>query len=181
MVEIKGASGALFFRLACLFTLIYAAAAGLRTISDFDVWWQLASGRELLATGHLPRVDVFSYTASGAAWTYPAGAGVLFYLIYGLGGYTLLSLLAPLAAASIAGLLLWRGGIVRACILAIAVPLIVGRTMLRAEMFTTVLTAVFLALLWEELPVLWCLPVLMLAWVNLHPGFVAGIALVLMF
>ncbi len=172
----EGASSALFF------LLVYAALAGLRTISDFDVWWQLASGREFLATGHLPRVDVFSYTAAGAPWTYPAGAGVVFYAVFRMGGYAILSLLAPLAMLSIAGILLWRGGIARSFVLVLAIPLIAGRTMVRAEMFTAVLATVFLVLLWDDVqPAVWSLPALMLAWVNLHPGFVIGIGLVTLF
>src|SRR5262249_22523363 len=50
-----------------------------------------------------------------------------------------------------------------------------------ADLFTTVLFAAMLVLLWRhhegERVRLWLLPVLMLAWVNLHLGFVAGLAL----
>ncbi len=49
-------------------------------------------------------------------------------------------------------------------------------------MFTVVLFAAFLSLLWENYQTgrarLWLLPLLMVAWVNLHPGFVAGLGLV---
>jgi Flp pilus assembly protein TadD len=48
-------------------------------------------------------------------------------------------------------------------------------------MFTVVLFAAFLTLLWEQHQTgharLWLLPLLMVAWVNLHLGFVAGMAL----
>jgi hypothetical protein len=49
-------------------------------------------------------------------------------------------------------------------------------------MFTVLLFATFLALLWRyhrtgRSP-LWLLPLLMVAWVNLHLGFVVGLALI---
>ncbi len=176
-------------QLAFACVLAYAALTGFRTLSDFDVWWQLASGRYWIETGHLARQDVFSYTAQGRPWLYPAGSGLLFYLLYRLGGYGLLSLLAPMAAAITALLLLRKGGLLRAWIVALAVPPIAWRTSVRAEMFTTVFTAVYLVLLWEHVSSapqnrkapLWLLPVVMLAWVNLHPGFIVGVALVMVF
>jgi tetratricopeptide (TPR) repeat protein len=68
-----------------------------------------------------------------------------------------------------------------AALAVIAAPLIANRTQPRAEMFTTILFAAFLALLWRqhrgERVRLWLLPLLMVLWVNLHPGFVAGLAL----
>src|SRR5262249_3638394 len=63
----------------------------------------------------------------------------------------------------------------------VAVPAMAFRTGPRADLFTTVLFAATLMLLWRhhegERVRLWLLPVLMLAWVNLHFGFVAGLAL----
>ena len=68
------------------------------------------------------------------------------------------------------------------CFLAIvSVPLIAACTPPRAEMFTAVLFAAYVNLLWHyhqsgEGP-LWLLPVLMCLWVNLHLGFIAGLAM----
>ena len=36
--------------------------------ADPDLWGHLAFGRLILARGHLPAVDVFSYSASGLPW-----------------------------------------------------------------------------------------------------------------
>src|SRR5258708_4431055 len=80
-------------------------------------------------------------------------------------------------------LLMRRDNIASLILAIIAAPLIANRTQPRAEMFTTVLFAAFLSLLWRhyrthgERSALWLLPVLMVAWVNLHLGFVAGLAL----
>ena len=62
--------------------LIYALLAGLHTLQDFDLGWQLASGRWLLQHRQIFSTDVFSYTANGAPWIYPVLSGIAFYLNY---------------------------------------------------------------------------------------------------
>jgi len=162
--------------------LLYTAFAGFHTLADYDVWWQLASGRHWLATGHLTAVDVFSYTAPGAPWIYPPGSGLIFYLLYKAGGYTLLSLLAPVAAVSTVALLLFAGRsalLTTAWVAVLAVPSIAWRTAVRADLFTTVLFAALLVMLYPDATPKrpWLLPLLFLLWANLHPGFVIGLAL----
>ena len=62
----------------------------------------------------------------------------------------------------------------------LAVQSIAARTAPRADLFTTVFFAICLGELWDyhrgKSARLWVLPVLMLLWVNFHPGFVAGLA-----
>lgn len=161
--------------------LIYALLAGLRTVSDFDIGWQLATGRWIAQHHTIPSTDVFSYTAAGQPWIYPVGSSLLFYGSYLLGGYALLSGLGSLACAGTAALLLRRGSIVSVALAVLAIPLIALRTAPRADMFTVVLFAAFARILWEQHQSgrvrLWLLPLLMMLWVNLHLGFVAGLAL----
>jgi tetratricopeptide (TPR) repeat protein len=172
----------LFLILAAI-ALIYAFLAGLRTLSDFDLGWQLATGRWLAQHHHISSTDVFSYTAQGEPWIYPIGTGLLLYAAYLLGGYGLISWIGALACVGTVALLLRRGSAVSAGIAILAVPLIAWRTAPRADMFTVVVFAAFLSLLWENYQTgrarLWLLPLLMLAWVNLHFGFAAGITLML--
>ncbi|HVP00065.1 MAG TPA: tetratricopeptide repeat protein [Bryobacteraceae bacterium] len=162
--------------------LVYAFAAGLKTLSEFDLGWQLASGRWIVGHHQIPSTEVFSYTAAGKPWIYPVGSGVLFYGVYLLGGYALLSWLAPMACVGTVALLLRRGSAVTAALTLLAIPLIAARTTVRAEIFTVVLFAAMLSLLWQQHESgrarLWLLPLLMAAWVNLHPGFLAGLGLV---
>src|SRR5271166_2807005 len=163
--------------------LVYAFLAGLRTVSDFDLGWQMATGRWIAQHHQIPSVDFFSYTAQGNPWIYPVGAGLLFYGAYLLGGYALISWIGAAACVAAIALLLRRGTAVSGGIAILAVPLIAFRTTPRADMFTVVLFAAFLSLLWENYQTgrapLWLLPLLMVAWVNLHLGFVAGLGLVL--
>jgi tetratricopeptide (TPR) repeat protein len=177
----KPAPGRVLFYVLGAVALVYALLAGLKTIAEFDLGWQMAIARWIVQHHQIPSVDVLSYTAAGQPWIYPAGAGLLFYGAFLLGGYSLLSWLAAAGCAGVVALLLRRGTAVSAALAILAVPLITSRTTPRAEMFTVVLFAAFLSLLWQQHESgdarLWLLPVLMVAWVNLHPGFVAGLGL----
>src|SRR5271157_5560997 len=171
-----------FFLLLAFLALTYAFLAGLRTVSDYDLGWQMATGRWVIQHHHIPSVDVFSYTAQGNPWIYPVGAGLLFYGAYLIGGYALISWIGAAACVAAVALLLRRGTAVSAGIAILAVPLIAFRTTPRADMFTVVLFAAFLSLLWQNYRTgrapLWLLPLLMVAWVNLHFGFAAGLGLI---
>src|SRR5208283_4944074 len=108
-------------------------------------------------------------------------SGLLFYSAFLIGGYGLISWLGAIACVGTIALLLRRGSAITAALAIIAVSAIAARTAPRADMFTVVLFAAFLSILWEQYEngtgKLWILPILMAAWVNLHLGFLAGIAL----
>src|SRR5215831_9574054 len=160
----------------------YAFLAGLRTLTVTDLGWQLATARWIVQHHEIPSTDVFSYTAQGQPWVYPVGSGLLFYGAYLLGGYALLSWIQAAACAGTVALLLRGGSVVSAVLAILAVPTIAIRTGSRADMFSVVLFAAFLRLFWRQHQTgrarLWLLPILMMAWVNLHLGFIAGLALV---
>ena len=63
----------------------------------------------------------------------------------------------------------------------VAIPAIAFRTIPRAELFTTVLFAAVLAIIWRNYrgePVrLWVLPGVFFLWANLHLGFISGLGL----
>src|SRR5579863_133522 len=145
----------------CLIVLAlgYAFLAGLHTVSDLDLGWQLASGRYLVEHHQIPRVDLFSYTAQGKEWIYPPFSGAIFYLLYLAGGYSALSWLNAFACAAT----------------------VAFRTIPRAELFTTVLFAAVLVMIWRNYrgksARLWILPIIFLLWANLHLGFISGLGL----
>ena len=162
--------------------LLYALLAGLRTVADFDTGWQIATGRYLVQHKVIPDTDVFSFTAQGKEWIYPPLPGLILYALYSLGGFSALSWLSAFGCCATIALLLRRDSAVTAALAIVAVPVIVFRTTPRAELFSTVLFAAFVAILWKqfrgERVLLWLLPILMVAWVNLHQGFVTGLAMV---
>jgi tetratricopeptide (TPR) repeat protein len=163
--------------------LVYAGIAGFRTVADGDLGWQLATGRYVWSHHAIPRAEVFSYTAQGREWIYPPYSGLLLYVIYRLGGYVVLSLLGAAACVVSVFAIARKGSVATAIAAALAVPLIAMRTAPRAELFTTVLFATLAAMLWHYYRGgnlrLWLIPIVMFAWVNLHPGFIAGLALLI--
>ncbi|HEX4650071.1 MAG TPA: tetratricopeptide repeat protein [Granulicella sp.] len=162
--------------------MVYALIAGLKTVVDFDLGWQMASGRYLLSHHVIPRTELFSYTAHGVEWIYPVLSGVVFYLLDQLGGYAAISWLCALTCVGCAAVLVYRRSLWAIVLAVIAVPVLASETMPRASLFTMLLFACFARILIEHFEDrrgrLWLLPVFMLLWVNLHTGFIAGIALI---
>jgi tetratricopeptide (TPR) repeat protein len=161
--------------------LLYALFSGLRTTGDMDLGWQLATGRWIVQHHAIPSTDVLSYTARGKEWIYPALSQVLLYGFFLLGGYAMLTWVSVTACVGTIAILLRKGGVLTAVLAILAVPMIAWRTHPRAEMFTELLFAGFVSILWWYHRVgrgrLWLLPVLMALWVNLHLGFIAGLAM----
>ena len=161
--------------------LLYAIFAGLRQVNETDLGWQMATGRYIVQHHYIPSTTLFTYTVPSSPWIYPPFSGVFFYLLYSIGGYAAISWLSALACAAAIALSVWRGGRLTAALAILAVPAIAFRTVPRADLFTTVLFAAVFSLLWRYYhgdPIrLWLFPLLMLFWVNLHHGFVAGLAL----
>jgi len=142
--------------------------------------WHLATGRWVIEHRQVPRIDVLSFTSAGKPWMYPPFAGVLFYAIYSLFGHAGLSWFCALACLAVVAYLVRRGDLTSAVLAMLAVASIATRTAARADLFSTVFFALFLGELWAyqrgRRCRLWLLPVTMLFWVNLHPGFIAGLA-----
>lgn len=162
-----------------LLVLLSAFCAGFHTVADYDMGWHLATGRYVVQHHQIPRTDVLSFTSFGQPWAYPPFADVLFYLIYVGFGYAGLSWFCALACLAVVAYIVRRGDMGSAVLAMFAVQSIAARTAPRADLFSTVFFAFFLGKLWayhrgaRSRP--WLLPVLMLFWVNLHPGFIAGL------
>jgi len=165
--------------------LIYAFLAGLQTVGDPDFGWQLARGRWIAQHHQVFTGDVLSYTIPGAPAVYPAGGGLLLYWVYLLGGYKLLSWLTAVTCLATVALLLRRGSAFTAVIAILAMPFIALRMVPRSELFAIVIFAAFVSLLWQHFETsrapLWLLPLLMLAWVNVHFSFFSGFGLLAAF
>jgi hypothetical protein len=115
-------------------------------------------------------------------WIYPPFGQVLLYLIYRVGGYAALSWLSALACVGVVAYLIRKRTMPSLVLAMLAIPAIAYRTVPRADLFSTVLFAVLLGELWAfhygERRHLWLVPAVMLMWVNVHPGFIAGLAVI---
>jgi tetratricopeptide (TPR) repeat protein len=174
------------YRIAVVVLLVLvlanALAAGLRTVSEAGLGWHLATGRWVVQHHAIPSTEVLSYTAAGARWIYPPWASVLLYLIFAASGCTGLSFFCALACVATVAYLVRRRDLASLVLTMFAIVPIAFRTGPRADLFNTVFLAVFLGELWAfqrgSSKRLWVLPLTMLLWVNVHPGFILGLAVV---
>lgn len=154
---------------------------------DPDVWWHIRAGDAILTTGSVPRADTWSLTAAGHSWTSQDWlANVVMALGEHLGpwGQTLLSLLFA-AVAVTAFAILWRamrardpriGWLSRAVWLSVGLVLAGPTLGVRVQVIDLLMTALVVSHLWwytarPHWRYLAGLPLIALAWVNLHAGW----------
>jgi hypothetical protein len=162
---------------------------------DGDVWWHLRAGETVLDTGRVPTVDSWTIVGEGMRWisqdwlTNAAMAGVL--RIGGSVGMTLLSLLfAGLVVVAFA--LLWLaigrrsprvGWLARLGWLTLGLIVAGPIAGVRVQTVDLLMTALAAFVLWSYLAdrrARWlvALPLLSVAWVNLHAGWPLLMALI---
>jgi len=161
-------------------------------LSANDLWMHLLLGQEILHTG-IPYQEIYSYTAAGQPFVYHEWlAGVLFHVLDGLGGSTLLILLQPVCALLTAGLLyrlcrsMGASANITALVLAAGIYVSSFRLFLRPHLLAVPLLAATLCLLqrlrerggWTPVVLLVMVQVL---WTNLHGSFPVGIVLAMLF
>jgi hypothetical protein len=160
-----------------------------------DFWFHASVGREIVATGHIPTTDTFSYTAAGQPYdSYKSFwlMEVAFYALYQAGGavwVVFLHSLAITAAYVVIFLAGWRAaGDVRAAALGTLFAAALGLMdwNVRPQAITFLIGALFLLAIGElqrggkwprQLPWLLVFPAGMVIWVNSHGSFVLGFAL----
>jgi hypothetical protein len=169
--------------LAAMFTACVSAPA-----ADLDMWHEMALIRESLQAGALLTHDVFAYTPTVAPMAnHEWGAGAILYLLgVGAGAWAVVAFKFTLAAGT-AALVLWcartrKGSFPALAALAPWAMLLfgLGCATLRAQAYSFVFLAALLCFLelddrGKGVWVLLWVP-MFVAWVNLHGGCVAGIA-----
>jgi hypothetical protein len=158
-------------------------------LPPLDFWWHLKAGEVIWNTGTIPRVDTFSFTATGQEYLYQNWLSeIIYYLTYLAGGLPLLiSLNASIFVLSFA-VTLWLCWLITGhsrlavlCVLAGEI-LAIRFTNARPQVFSMLFFSVFyFALLrYRRCPdhAPWLLIPLMVLWVNMHGAFVLAIALV---
>ena len=160
----------------------------LRPIVDPDFWWHLRTGQLIDQTQEIPNADPFSFTANAKQWvTHEWLSEFFIFELFKLGGYGLLIFIfSGIITASflfaylrcskeskpyIAGFALLLGAITSAPIWGV-----------RPQMFTLLFTSIFLFLLDRyrrngNFKTLIPIPLITILWVNLHAGYIIGIAI----
>jgi len=153
-------------------------------VSGSDLWWHLASGRDIWARGAVPSTDPFSYTFAGRGWMNHEWLWDVIYwgLYHRIGPQAVawfhLGVVALLYALIYA--VAWKES--RSMFAAGAVLWLAAATMywfidIRPHVYTLVIvSALLLTRDRRWAPFVW--PPLMVVWVNLHGGFVFGLGMI---
>lgn len=172
---------------------IFLHISTLLPLMDPDYFWHLRTGQYLLENGHLPAGDIFSFTYPDKAWVLHEWLfEVLLHLVHvGLGDTGVRLLVGTLTLATL--LVSYRtslrflGQAYEAFLLTLLVYLFLMQGMApRPQLLTSLFLALTLRALighkyWGEKRGIWCLPVLMLPWVNVHAGYAVGLGLIGLF
>ena len=149
----------------------------------FDIWWHLKTGQLIFERHTIPFVDWFTYSDSEAAWVdLHWGFQVLAAATYAAGGVVLL----VLAKAALITVAIAVGAFatstkldccVRVGVWSLVAIVLTGRGIVRPEILSLVFLAAWLAIMLRahsRPKLLWCLPALLIVWVNCHALFVFG-------
>ena len=166
--------------LAFAVAVLGAAAWFQPGVAGSDLWWHLASGRDLWDHGAVHTADPFSYTFGGRTWmNHEWGWDVLYWGLYQINPqavawfnlgvvvtiYSLVYLISRRVSGSslAAGAVLWLAAASAHWFLDI-----------RPHLFTLLFVSIFL-LTRERSWAPWMWPPLVVLWANLHSGFVFGV------
>ncbi len=170
--------------------LLFAGLRGVRTLlGDGDTGWHVRIGEWILAHGQVPRQDMFSFTKPGQPffaweWLWDVAAAWL-HQRWGLAGVVLASLLVIAFSTVLLYRLVYRrcgNPLVSIVLTGLASAGASVHWLARPHLITMLMLVVFLTFLERvregHTGWLWTLPVLMIAWTNLHGGFPIGIIVV---
>ncbi len=154
--------------------------------ADPDLWRHLLIGRTILATGHIPSHDVWSYTVAGFPMrNHEWLAEAMFALAYGWFGVIGLKLIkigcASIAIAGLAAGLAQTAASVRIqrMVLILSAAALTTQMQFRPQLFSFAWLSIVMATLAVEVyrpPArLWPLVPMFALWANLHGGFTTGL------
>jgi len=157
------------------------------TSADPDLWGHLRFGLDMLASKSIHSADLYSFTADRAWINHEWLAELLMGIGYtGLGalGLNLLKLVVVAVVGGIALVIARQehaSPIARDVYVALTVFATYSRTQaIRPQMFSVAIFCAMLYLLREtgrgRPKALWCVPFFFVAWVNLHGGWIVGLA-----
>jgi hypothetical protein len=153
-------------------------------MSTVDLAYQVRAGDLMRASGTVLRADPFTFTAAGQPWVNQQwGTGVLLSLGYSAGGWAGLAVLRALLIGLVVGIVFWtarRWLPVRpaAALALVSFVVGIGSLALRAQLFGIVCFVIVIALLADRRRhprLAFLVPLVVLAWANLHGSFFLGV------
>src|SRR5664280_2997585 len=153
-------------------------------MSTVDLAYQVRVGDLMRASGSILSTDALTFTAAGQPWLNQQwGAGLLLSVGHSIGGWAGLAVLRALLVGLAVGLVFWtvrRWLAVRpAALLALGAFLVgIGALALRAQLFGVVCYVLVVALLADRRArprLAFVVPLVVLAWANLHGSFFLGV------
>jgi hypothetical protein len=171
---------------AAIFVILLSSSGDL-LFRDPDIFWHIAVGRKILATGAVPWTDEFSYTFAGHPWIAKEWLSqIILAATYDAAGWKGLAALMAIAVALTYSLIFMLAAerirpvpalIVALFAYALSTPHILARPhVLSFPLIVLWVAGLVRAAEARTMPSLLLLPVMTL-WANLHGGFTLGLAL----
>lgn len=178
-------------RVALVFFFAILVIYSSREVSDLDIWLHLETGQYIVQHRLIPHQDIFSFSILGKPWiNHEWLFQVISYLFFSAGGFSGLIFMQA-AVILLAFLALFftqlrkNNPLVVFGVLYLTLLCCVYRIMIRPDIFSLLFISVYLCLLkvfaeknsfW-----IWSLPVLQLAWANIHGFSFVGPLIVFIF
>jgi len=183
-------SGPIFTRILPLLVLLAVAFQLGRTyrFAETDLWWNLATGREIFAEHRIPTHDVFSFSPTLPTWhNHEWLTQIVFFkvfMIWGPEGIVIFKTglaVLTIALSAAGALALGAGAWTTSFFIMLTAVGYYPSTSIRPQMFSYLFFAWFL-FLWNRFPArsrwLWGLSLAsMPLWVGFHGGFIVGLAI----
>src|SRR5664280_1022925 len=153
-------------------------------MSTVDLAYQVRVGDLMRASGSILSTDALTFTAAGQPWLNQQwGAGLVLSVGYSIGGWAGLALLRALLVGLAVGLVFWTSRrwlpVRPAALLALGAFVVgIGALALRAQLFGIVCYVLVIALLAGRRTrprLAFLVPLVVLAWANLHGSFFLGV------
>lgn len=172
-------------RLATAILCLGLFAMAARVAVDSDTFWHLRAGTWMLDNGRILNFDAFSHTRLNQPWINHSWLSEIpmaaIYRAFGYGGLNLATAIIIWLAFLFVYLSGEGGSYLRAFAIILAATTSGVYWSARPQIVSMLLAAVFNYVLilyrYRGVNRLWLLPVLMIAWVNLHGGFAIGFIL----
>lgn len=173
----------LFF-LSLLFYLAFTKIGG-----DGDFWWLMALGRHWWETGQITNYDMLSHTfPHGFFWNHSRLFDIIVYGLFNWGKYLALDIFRFCLFITTYFFLYKTIALKKHQVLVTFISLaltlwfLADRLLYRPELFSMLLSAILLFLLFKDkqkaTKLIWLVPILQLVWANSHAGFVYGLAMI---